>query len=80
MKIYELLANLEDDELRMQGLNAAITNVTHGKHGNKVTFATDAINPRMLLYPDDMPVCILICIDRAAWNREIEKQIDRGAP
>ncbi|MDS0801748.1 hypothetical protein [Burkholderia cenocepacia] len=74
MKIYELLANVADNELRMQGLNAAITNVTAGKLGNKVTFATDAINPGMLLNPDEMPVCILVCIDRAAWDREFKKE------
>ena len=74
MKIHELLANVADSELRMQGLNAAITNVTAGKHGNKVTFATDAIHPGMLFDQDKMPVCIMICIDRAAWNREIDKE------
>lgn len=73
MKIHELLAGLADSELRMQGLNSAIDNIRTVGRYSKVTFGTDALYPSMLLEPAKMPVCVLLFIDRAAWEREEAK-------
>jgi len=74
MKIHELLQKLSDDEISMQGLNRAITNIQSTRNGNKVTFLTDAISPGHLVSGDEMPVVLCLFIKREAWQREMDKE------
>jgi hypothetical protein len=78
MKLHEILQKLADDEISMQGLNAAITGIKSTRNGNAVTFLTDGVSPGDLVRTDEMPVMICLFINREAWKRE--RATERGAP
>ncbi|CAE6810801.1 hypothetical protein R69746_05609 [Paraburkholderia aspalathi] len=73
MKIHEILAVLADDEVSMQGLNAAIIGIRATKSGNAVTFLTDGLSPADLIHGSDK-VVIALFIKREAWDRERAKE------
>lgn len=60
MKLSELIAAYGDDQVQCQRLDECATNFSAGKHGTKITFATD--EPFGINSTDKL--CLLVWLDR----------------
>lgn len=69
MNLGTLILALEDRDISVQYMNAAIRNAALAKSGDtKLTFLTDAVVPAQLLDLENAPVLFLVRIDRMAYD------------